>query len=478
VLEIPVIRWGKPYESLEKSDVVHFESGEQLATVHQANGGMVKMDMRKAQRARDILREIPMSQLVDMCSKAADLYMNAELPLGNGTQTPEQFCTMQSATTGLPEHMCAANMSKNSYVLSHMGDILDALTRGLSYDILSKGYGTEGRGVMMSYQANAPVLAAVLPSNSPGVHTLWMPVIPLQLGLVLKPGPQEPWTPYRMCEAFAQAGVPREAISIYPGEAEVGAAVVDGCDRVMIFGGKPTVEQYKGNPRVQPHGPGFSKILLGDDKVDEWEKYLDLMVDSVLVNSGRSCISCSGIWASRHGREIAEAMAERMGPVAPLSPTDPAAALAAFTVPGAAAAMNGQIDQGIKTPGVTEVTEKHRNGPRLIEQDRCDYLRPTVLHCTDPDLEMANTEYMFPFVSVVDCPQEQMLSKIDETLVASAITENPKFSQQLLDATNIDRLNIGEVKTIALNWLQPHEGNIIDFLFRARAYQNSPPPAH
>jgi hypothetical protein len=26
--------------------------------------------------------------------------------------------------------------------------------------------------------------------------------------------------------------------------------------------------------------------------------------------------------------------------------------------------------------------------------------------------------------------------------------------------------------------MQPHEGNIIDFLFRNRAYQTSPPPAH
>ncbi|MFT7643578.1 MAG: hypothetical protein ACI9G1_005344, partial [Pirellulaceae bacterium] len=25
--------------------------------------------------------------------------------------------------------------------------------------------------------------------------------------------------------------------------------------------------------------------------------------------------------------------------------------------------------------------------------------------------------------------------------------------------------------TSKLNWLQPHEGNIIDFLFRSRAYQ-------
>jgi hypothetical protein len=24
-----------------------------------------------------------------------------------------------------------------------------------------------------------------------------------------------------------------------------------------------------------------------------------------------------------------------------------------------------------------------------------------------------------------------------------------------------------------LNWMQPHEGNLIDFLFRARAYQSA-----
>ena len=37
---------------------------------------------------------------------------------------------------------------------------------------------------------------------------------------------------------------------------------------------------------------------------------------------------------------------------------------------------------------------------------------------------------------------------------------------------------LGALKTIALNWLQPHEGNIIDFLFRNRAFQNSAPPPH
>ncbi|MEX0729132.1 MAG: aldehyde dehydrogenase family protein, partial [Planctomycetaceae bacterium] len=356
MLEIPVIRWGKPYESLEKDQVVHFETGETLATVHQANGGLVKMDMKKAKRAREVLRQIPVADLIEMCKKAADHYLNGTLPLGNGTQSPEEFCNMQSATTGLPEHMCASNMKKNSFVLNHMREILDALTRGLPLDIFTKGYGVEDRGVTVSYQANAPVLGMVLPSNSPGVHTLWMPVIPLQIGLVLKPGPQEPWTPYRMYEAFAQAGVPREAISIYPGGPEVGAAVLADCERAMIFGGLPTVERYHGNPRVQVHGPGFSKIILGDDKVDEWEKHIDLMADSVLINSGRSCISCSGIWVSRHGAEIADAIARKLGPVAPLPMNDPKAPLAAFTVPGVAKAINDQIEEKLQIPGVTEVT--------------------------------------------------------------------------------------------------------------------------
>ena len=38
-------------------------------------------------------------------------------------------------------------------------------------------------------------------------------------------------------------------------------------------------------------------------------------------------------------------------------------------------------------------------------------------------------------------------------------------------ATHIDRLNIGAIPTIKLNWLQPHEGSIVDFLFRGRAFQ-------
>ena len=100
MIEIPVIRWGQPYESMEKQPVVHFETGEELAVVHQANGGLIKMDMRKADKARDILRQFSIDELCEMAAKAAEFYMEGTLPLGSGTQSPQDFCKMQSATTG------------------------------------------------------------------------------------------------------------------------------------------------------------------------------------------------------------------------------------------------------------------------------------------------------------------------------------------------------------------------------------------
>jgi len=467
--KIPVLRWGKPYESLEVDEVRHFVTGESIAKVSQANGGIIGRDMRTAQKARDVLTQIPIAELLEKVKKAGELYEKATLPIGDGTQTPDEFAHQQSASTGLPEHMCKMNMGKNAFVLANMGKILDCLTRGLPLDILTKGYGTESRGVVVSYQAQAPVLSAVLPSNSPGVHTLWLPVIPLQMGLVLKPGPQEPWTPFRMIAAYIQAGIPAEAFCVYPGGAEAGAAVLEHCTRAMIFGGTATVERYKGNPRVQAHGPGFSKILLADDEVDNWEKYLDLMVESIYINSGRGCINCSGIWASRHTKEIAQALAERIGPIEALPPEDPKAGLAAFTVPGQAKAVWGMIEADLKENGVTDMTAKW--GPRLIEKERCDYLRPMIVHCASPEAAIAKKEYMFPFSTVVQCPQDQMLEKMGGTLVCTGITKNEKLIRQLSDNIHIDRLNIGPIPTTKLNWLQPHEGNIIDFLFRNRAYQ-------
>jgi len=470
MITLPIIRWGKPYQSLEQDEVIHFESGEPVARIHQANGGLLQRDMRKAQTARDALRKLDPDDLLERCAKAGELYVGATLPMGEASQSPDDFLHAQSASTGMPEHMLRANVEKNAFVLGKMREILESLTRGLPLSILQKGYGEEGRGVTVSYQPQSPVLGAVLPSNSPGVHTLWLPAIPLQLGLVLKPGAREPWTPYRIYSAFVEAGVPAEAFGLYPGAgADVGAALLSSCDRAMVFGDAKTVDQYRGNFRVQPHGPGFSKILLGNDVVDDWEEYLDVMVESIVSNGGRSCINASGVWASRHTQEVAAALAERLGPLEPRPMTDPEAQLPAFTIPAMAEGTFAMACDDARESGVTDMTATF--GERLIKHERHAFLRPIILHADGPQRAACQKEYLFPFATVVRCPQAEMIQRMGPTLVCTAITGDAAFIDRLLAAVNIDRLNIGPLPTNRINWRQPHEGNLIEFLFRNRAVQ-------
>ncbi len=473
MIHVPVMRWGEPYRSLDVDEIFHFDTGEKVAEFSKSDGMIVRRDIKQAQRARDALRAIPAKELVSMCEKAGDFFVNDDLPIGGTPQSPAEFVHCQSATTGLPEAMCRSNMEKLRFVLSNMGSILDALTRGLDLQVLSDGYGKDAAGRTISMQAQTPVLGAVLPSNSPGVHSLWLPVIPMQIGLVLKPGAQEPWTPFRMTEALYKAGVPREAIAVYPSGGDTGPAVMRACERVMIFGDKKTIERYAGDPRVQVHGPGWSKIILGDDAVDDWEQYLDVMEQSVLLNSGRSCINCSSIWVSRHGREIAQALAERLAKVEPLPPTDPQAPLAAFTVAGVAEAISEMIDAELEQSGAEDLCQQVRGTSRAVERERCSYLLPTVIYASSPDMPIIEKEFMFPFVNVVECPQDEMLGKIGYTLVGTGITDDARFRRELIDCTDIDRLNLGPVPTTKLDWYQPHEGNIVEWLYRARSFQSA-----
>lgn len=472
MIHLPLLRWGEPYTSLDVNQISHFDTGDPVAKVSQAVVGMVRRDLRNAQDARNALRDIPCSELVQMMQRAGELFMTAELPVGEDSQTPEEFAQQQSSTTGLPVHMCHKNMDKVALVLSQMDKILDALTRGLDLSILTTGHGMDSDGRVLSYQAQTPVLGMVLPSNSPGVHTLWMPVIPMQIGLVMKPGSQEPWTPYRMAQAMIKAGIPPRSIALYSGGADIGTAVLESCPRTMLFGSQATVDQHDGNPKIQVHGPGYSKILMGDDEIDNWETYLDIMEASVFLNSGRSCINCSAIYVSRHGRKIAQALAERLASIRALPHDDPNAALAAFTVPGVAEAISDSIDADLSAGGAEDLTEKIRSSSRLVTRDHCSYLLPTVVHCKSVETPIASKEFMFPFVNVVECQQSEMLEKIGPTLVCTAITEDKNLRAQLLDSAHIDRLNLGPIPTVKLDWLQPHEGNIVEFLYRARAFQS------
>src|SRR3979409_2578189 len=105
MINIPVLRGGQPYTSIDVDPVVHFATGEPIASVSRANSGLIHRAMRDAALARAALREIPIDDLIARAGKAGELYMNATLPIGDGTQSPDEFARAQSASTGLPARL-------------------------------------------------------------------------------------------------------------------------------------------------------------------------------------------------------------------------------------------------------------------------------------------------------------------------------------------------------------------------------------
>jgi NAD-dependent aldehyde dehydrogenases len=470
---IPVLRRGQPYDSLDRNELNSVRTGEPVAAVGQANAALIRRDLRRgADAARDALRALSVGRLLEISAAAGRLFMEETLPLGDGgAQSPQEYVEALSATSGLPHVLVRRNMAKIHQVFTEMPTILRGLTRGMDPAVLDTGSG-EQSGVPVSYYAVTNALGVVLPSNSPGVNSLWMPAIPLKVPVVLKPGREEPWTPFRIAQAFLAAGCPPEAFSFYPTDHEGSAAIMESCGRALIFGDQSTVERYAGNPAVQAHGPGWSKVIIGEDCIDRWPEFVDVIAASIADNGGRSCVNASAVVVPRHADALADAVAKKLAQITPRAADDEAAGLAGFANPKMAEAMDAAVTEGLKTPGAEDVTAKHRPaGERLVTRDGSTYLLPTLVRCDSFAHPLANREFLFPYASVVEVPQAQVTDVMGYSLVVTAITQDEALLSRLLASPHVERLNIGPLSTTKVRWDQPHEGNLFEFLYRRRSIQ-------
>jgi acyl-CoA reductase-like NAD-dependent aldehyde dehydrogenase len=472
MLHIPLLRKGEPYESLDVARVLHHRTREPFVEISQANGGLIRRDLLHQKSGRDALSRFSTQELLEMCVQASEHFVNDALPLGDDMQTPSDYLQQVSATTGLPHVLARRNMQKIRGVMAEMQNVLNGLTRNLDARILDAGFG-ETEGHALSFFPRTESLGVVLPSNSPGVHSLWIPAVPLKIPLVLKPGSAEPWTPYRIIQAMIRAGCPEEAFNFYPADHAGAGEILRHCGRGMIFGDASSTGQWKEEGRVEIHGPGYSKIVIGDDCIGEWEKYLDVMVTSIVENGGRSCINASGIWVTSHADEISEALAAKLAQIVPRDALDEAAQIAPFTDANVAARISQMIEQGLIEPGARDVTAAHRTGERLATWQNCSYLLPTIVRCEDASHTLANREFLFPYASVVQVKQDLIAEAIGPSLVVTAITSDPVLIRSLVSSPHVDRLNLGAVPTNQVSWDQPHEGNLFEHLYARRAFQRA-----
>ena len=477
-MNIPILRLGESYNSL---DLVELDLGARgTLTTHTANPGLIRRDLLQIAKAKAALDAIPAEVLADYCEQAAGLFLHDDLPCGDATQSPQDYIESLSALTRLPYTLVRMNMGKIHAAMSQIRTVIDGLTRQLPLEIFDTGLTSLSAGpptsvgnspLTVNYYPATTSLGVSLPSNAPAVNSLWIPAPVMKIPVFLKPGREDPFTPLRIVQAMIRAGFPKEAFGYYPTTHEGGDTILTCCGRGIAFGNDTTLKKYSAFPSISVHGTGRSKILIGEDHIDRWPEFLDVIVQSISANGGRSCINTSAILVPSHRDELADAVAKKLAEIKPLARDDDHALLCGFANPAMADGIDELITAQLKEPGAEDLTAKHRDGDRKEEAFEQTYLNPTLISCTDKDHPLANTEFMFPYASIVEMPQSEMVGSIGETLVVSAFTEDQTFINQLLLSPDIERLNLGPYPTNRVQWEQPHEGNLFEFLYQRRAIQ-------
>src|SRR4051794_13523916 len=97
---LPILRHGKPYESVEKIEILHHATGEPVARVSQANAGLISRDVHRWDTA--VLEQFTVRELLAMCKRAAELFISGTVPAGDTKQSFDDYVRHLSATTGMP----------------------------------------------------------------------------------------------------------------------------------------------------------------------------------------------------------------------------------------------------------------------------------------------------------------------------------------------------------------------------------------
>src|SRR6185295_5432487 len=102
MLHIPILRRGRPYQSLDVTRVAHHRTREPFVEISQANVGLIRRDLLDQLSNREKLLQFSTADLVEVCARAATHFAEDPLPLGDDIQSAEDYVQQVSATTGLP----------------------------------------------------------------------------------------------------------------------------------------------------------------------------------------------------------------------------------------------------------------------------------------------------------------------------------------------------------------------------------------
>jgi acyl-CoA reductase-like NAD-dependent aldehyde dehydrogenase len=268
-------------------------TGDLVAVVDSASVDDVADAVDRAHECfHSTMRLLPAHKRADILVRAADLL----------EQRAEELAITLVQESGKPLSLCRVEARRGSDILrlaaeaarSSAGEVvpLDALP------------GADGR-LGLALRTPFGVVAALSPFNAPINLSLQKvgPALAAGCTVVLKPAEQTPATVLSLGSIFAEAGLPKGALSILPGRAATGQALVSHPRiAVVSFTGSTAVaekiQQTIGIKKaIYELGSNAPNIVCEDADLELAAKSL---VQAAFNSSGQICVSAQRIYIHRH----------------------------------------------------------------------------------------------------------------------------------------------------------------------------------
>ncbi len=443
MLEIPLWRGGAGRRSLEDRTLLDYRA-EPVARVHVAPALLVHRAVAELRRAAPLYNEDP-AELWPVIARAGRLLATGDL----GGCSAAEHAELTTRATGAPLTWATTGLVE---LARGMEQIEEALRRQAPGGDLSafrtRRVGSPGHAWVPVGQ----VLGFVAPSNHPAVHLTWVLALAMGWCVAIRPGADDPLTPWRALLALKEVGFPIDRVAFLPGDHELVPALVEACDRTVAYGGESLARLLGNDPRVLFNGPGHSKVLVDGALVAESTP--TFLLDCILHDGGRKCTCASSIILRGEAPGLLDDLAERLAAVPLLDPLDPAARIPAWKVPSALRA----------TPATP------------VEADGLYFARPALIRCSGPESPPFGIELPTAWATALTLPADaDPLPVLRGSLAVSLLTADRPLIERCLLEPAITKLFVGPIPPWYTEPGAPHHGLLADFLFTAKAFKEVHP---
>ncbi|SDC48709.1 aldehyde dehydrogenase family protein [Streptomyces prasinopilosus] len=377
-------------------------------------------------------------------SRAGELFAEAEL----AGEPADEYRRRVVAATGLPHRV--------------VSDGLRSVRDGLARLEESNARQLPAPAARVRWVPRGRTLGIVTPSNHVDPHLTWARALSLGLGVIVRPGTRDPFTPFRLAAALLAAGLPPQCLSVLPGAHELGERLLAATELGIVYGGPAAVSRWADHPRVLTRGPGRSAVLLDRPLSPD---VVDALARSVAADAGVRCTNTSVIRTSGDPAEVADVLAARLD-AAPNLPADhPDAVLP--TVSAEQAERLRHTVAGLEQAGL----RRHSADAGPVPLPDGSYAaRPVVLSTSDPRHPSLGTELPFPFAVVTRWSAADGLEPFGPTLALSVLSDDPGLPPAALAEPRIRRVVVGGAAPWTSGPELPHDGSLTGFLLEPKAF--------